>query len=111
MGEIADYYDPHPEIDDPDEPLYAPLDDDDIPWPDGPDPIPTPVPLVDQPIPHINWLCTGVAAKNLAKKGAEPHVLPYGSKPSQGTSDASGRFMRGRCGGCRAETIWKKVTL
>jgi hypothetical protein len=69
------------------------------------------IPEEDKPAPHVNWTCTGVAAGNLKRVGTEAHMMPAGSMPDQGTTDASGAFMQGACVACNDRTIWKKVTL
>lgn len=69
------------------------------------------LPLTEQPVRHVNWLCSGVKLRNLTKVGPEPHLVQGDQQPDQPTTDASGRLRAGRCNECGATTIWKEVTL
>lgn len=88
-------------------------DEDAQPVFDGPEEDGPPEDIIpeDTPAPHVNWMCTGVAAKGLKRKSPEAHMLPAKSNPDQPTTDAKGRYMEGSCPECNARTIWKKVTL
>lgn len=84
-------------------------DPDDHPTFDGPDE--DIIPDEDTPMPHVQWMCSGVQASTLKRKAKEGHMLPPSSKPDQPTTDTKGRYMEGGCPECGCRTIWKKVTL
>ena len=86
----ADYVDPNPVYEGPDEDI---------------------IPDEDTPVEHIQWMCSGVASGSLKRVSKESHMMPTGSSPSQPTTDTAQRFMSGGCSTCGTTTIWKRVTL